>query len=282
LSPAAFHGEVVGPLGRKLASAVPSTQVALVCARDGRRRWLAAVLFARGWRRQILKTKTKEVERIHNMKNNAFQDPSAEYYNTEKRFLFHMIPVGPNVVLDLGCAAGFVGKAMLESNRAVEVSGVEIFEPAAVEARKHYKVVHVGDIEEMSLSYDKCFDLVICGDVLEHLKDPGKVLRQIHGWLKDGGGVVCCVPNVRYWRIWRDLVFKGDWEYVSEGIMDQTHLRFFTTKSFKKMLTDASFAVERQDMRMAVGPKQELFNRLTLGVFKEFLGFQMLFLARKK
>jgi hypothetical protein len=48
------------------------------------------------------------------------------------------------------------------------------------------------------------------------------------------------------------------------------------------MLTDASFAVERQDMRMAVGPKQELFNRLTLGVFKEFLGFQMLFLARKK
>jgi 2-polyprenyl-3-methyl-5-hydroxy-6-metoxy-1,4-benzoquinol methylase len=215
------------------------------------------------------------------MRNTAFSDPTAEYYNTEKRFLFHMIPDGRNVALDLGCAAGAVGRALLESNKAVEVTGVEIFEPAAAEARKHYKVVHVGDIEEMSLNYEKYFDLVICGDVLEHLKDPGKVLRQVHGWLKDGGRVVCCVPNVRYWRIWRDLIFKGDWGYTSEGIMDQTHLRFFTTKSFKRMLAEASFVVEREDMRIAAGPKQRLFNRLTLGVFKEFLGFQMLFLARK-
>jgi len=162
------------------------------------------------------------------------------------------------------------------------MTGVEIFEPAAATARKHYKQVHVGDVEEMSLSYDKYFDLVICGDVLEHLKDPGKVLRQIHGWLKDGGRVLCCVPNVRYWRVWRDLVFKGDWKYTSQGIMDQTHLRFFTTKSFKRMLTDASFVVEREDMRIAIGPKQELFNRLTMGACKEFLGSQMLLLARKK
>jgi hypothetical protein len=64
--------------------------------------------------------------------------------------------------------------------------------------------------------------------------------------------------------------------------MDQTHLRFFTTKSFKRMLTDASFVVEREDMRIAIGPKQELFNRLTMGACKEFLGSQMLLLARKK
>ena len=90
------------------------------------------------------------------MKNKAFQDPNAEYYNTEKRFLFHLIPEGQNVVLDLGCAAGAVGKALLASNMAVEVSGVEIFEPAAALARQHYKQVHVGDIEELNLGYEKC------------------------------------------------------------------------------------------------------------------------------
>jgi 2-polyprenyl-3-methyl-5-hydroxy-6-metoxy-1,4-benzoquinol methylase len=216
------------------------------------------------------------------MKNKAFLDPSADYYNTDKGFLIHLIPDGPNVVLDLGCASGFLGKTLLKSNKAVEVTGVEIFEPAAAVAREHYKMVHVGDVEAMNLSYDKCFDLVICGDVLEHLNDPGKVLRQIHGWLKDDGRVVCCLPNVRYWKVWRSLIFNGDWKYASEGIMDQTHLRFFTTKSFKRLLTESSFVVERQDMRIAVGRKQRLFNHLTLGLFKEFLGFQMLFLARKK
>jgi tRNA1(Val) A37 N6-methylase TrmN6 len=100
------------------------------------------------------------------MKNQAFENPNAEYYNQEKRFLFHLIPDGPNVVLDLGCASGGVGKAMLEAKTAMEANSVEIFEAAAVTARKYYKVVHVGDIEEMSPSQDKYFDLVICGGVL--------------------------------------------------------------------------------------------------------------------
>ncbi|MCK4783740.1 MAG: hypothetical protein KAV87_08325, partial [Desulfobacteraceae bacterium] len=80
---------------------------------------------------------------------------------------------------------------------------------------------------------------------------------------------------------WRDLVFRGVWQYTSEGILDRTHLRFFTTSTFKKMLTDASFIIEYEGMRIAVGPKQRAFNRLTFGLFKEFLGFQILISARK-
>jgi 2-polyprenyl-3-methyl-5-hydroxy-6-metoxy-1,4-benzoquinol methylase len=216
------------------------------------------------------------------MKNSAFQEPSAPYYLQEKRFMFHLFPDGPNKVLDLGCGAGRVGKALLDSGKAVEVTGVEIFEPAAAETRKHYKAVHVGDIEEMTLDYNDYFDVVVCGDVLEHLKEPAKVVKEIHRWLKPGGLIVCCVPNIRYWRISRDLIFKGDWEYVSEGIMDQTHLRFFTTKSFKRMLNKASFVIDHKDMRIAVGPKQRIFNQMTFGIFKEFLGFQILMTARKK
>jgi SAM-dependent methyltransferase len=114
------------------------------------------------------------------------------------------------------------------------------------------------------------------------LKEPDKVVKQIYRWLKPGGLIVCCVPNIRYWRISRNLIFKGDWEYVSEGIMDQTHLRFFTAKSFKRMLTSASFVVEREDIRIAVGPKQRICNQWTFGIFKEFLGPQILTTARKE
>jgi 2-polyprenyl-3-methyl-5-hydroxy-6-metoxy-1,4-benzoquinol methylase len=215
------------------------------------------------------------------MRNPAFPVANDDYYVQEKKFLLNFVPNGPNVVMDLGCGAGRFGRGLLESNKAAEVVGVEVFEPAAMEARKYYRTVHVGDIELLELPYRKEFDVVICGDVLEHLKEPSKVIEQARHWLKDGGRIVCCVPNVRYWRIWRDLVLRGEWKYVSEGIMDQTHLRFFTRRSFRRLLAEASFVVQQEGMRIARGPKQELFNRLTFGAFQEFLGIQMLFAARK-
>jgi len=215
------------------------------------------------------------------MENKAFESADSEYYTQEKRFLHPFIPDGPNVLMDVGCAAGSMGKSLLESNKAIEVIGVELFAAAAAEARKHYKTVHVGDLDVMELNYEGYFDVVVCGDVLEHLKDPGVVLKQIHRWLKDGGLLVCSVPNVRYWRIWRDLVVRGDWQYKEEGLMDHTHLRWFTTKSLRRLLTDSRFVIEQEGMKMATGPRQEFFHRWTFGIFREFLGFQILMSARK-
>ena len=215
------------------------------------------------------------------MKNPAFLEKKSSYYNQANEFLISLIPDGPNVIMDLGCASGQLGQKLLEMNKAVELVGVEIFVPAAREASKYYDFIHVGDIEELNLDYNEHFDVVICGDILEHLKEPYKVLKKIHCWLKNGGRIICCIPNIRYWRIWRDVIFKGIWEYSNEGILDYTHLRFFTTRSFKKMLVGTSFLVEHEELRIADGPKQQAFNRLTLGIFKEFLGYQLVFSAGK-
>jgi 2-polyprenyl-3-methyl-5-hydroxy-6-metoxy-1,4-benzoquinol methylase len=215
------------------------------------------------------------------MENKIFENPNSAYYTQEKRFLFPLIPDGPNIVMDLGCASGSLGRGLLNCGKAREVVGVELFPLAAAEAEKHYKAVHVGDIEELSLAYERYFDIVICGDVLEHLKEPGKVVRKINHWLKKDGLIVCSVPNVRYWRVWRDLVFRGEWEYTPEGIMDHTHLRFFTTASLRRLLLENSFAIEKESMKMAIGPRQEIFHRLTCGLFTEFLGYQILMSARK-
>src|SRR4051812_44159454 len=97
----------------------------------------------------------------------------------------HLIPDGPNRVLDLGCGSGGVGRSLLQRGKASEVYGVEIFQAAASEAEKTYKQVHVGDIEEMELPYNHFFDVIVCGDVLEHLKNPDKVVGRARSWLKD-------------------------------------------------------------------------------------------------
>jgi SAM-dependent methyltransferase len=215
------------------------------------------------------------------MENQAFVDPSSAYYTQSKEFLQPLVPYGPHLVLDLGCASGAFGKALLDTGKAAEVVGVELYEPAARQAMKHYKAVHVGDVETIDLSYERQFDIVVCGDVLEHLRNPWLVAERIRGWLKDDGLLVASVPNVRYWRVWKNLIFDGRWEYTAEGIMDQTHLRFFTVREFTSLLNRAFFKVEYQGFRLAEGPKQRFFNKLTLGTLQEFLAVQMLFVARK-
>jgi 2-polyprenyl-3-methyl-5-hydroxy-6-metoxy-1,4-benzoquinol methylase len=159
--------------------------------------------------------------------------------------------------------------------------GVEIFQPAADEAGKYYDKVYVADIETLQLPYRKYFDYVVCGDILEHLRDPMVTLERIHEWLKDGGNLLVTVPNIRYWRILRDLVFLGKWEYVDAGILDNTHMRFFTRRSILNILQRSSFSIIHYEM-MIVGVKHKLANKTTLGLLKEVFAPQIMIVAKKR
>lgn len=215
------------------------------------------------------------------MKNNAFSDPNDAYYTRTKDFLLSMVPDGSATVLDLGCGSGNFGRKLIEVGKAKELYGVEIFDQAAEQAKKHYKIVHVGDIEEMQLPYERSFDLIVCGDVLEHLKNPQCVLKDAKRWLKDDGRIVCCLPNIRHWRIAWKLIFGGDWRYEQHGIMDQTHLRFFTVRSFSRLLEESGYKIEKKALRLVKAPKQRFLNSITFGIFEEFFAFQIMFCARK-
>ncbi len=208
------------------------------------------------------------------MQNTAFQDKDSEYYTHDKAWMLPLIKEGPNRVLDLGCASGRVGQRLLETGRAKELIGAEIFGPAAAEAAKIYQKVYVVDVEESELPYVDHFDYVICGDILEHLKDPYKVVRRISTMLKPGGSLLVCVPNVRNFRVLKKLIFQGQWEYVSSGILDRTHLRFFTRSSCRRMLEGAGLRVYHEEM-IVYGPKKKLVNHATLGLFGEFLATQV-------
>lgn len=215
------------------------------------------------------------------MENSTFRNKDDLYYNIPKDQIVALIPEGHHIILDLGCASGRLGSRLRYLKKVDQLIGVEIFKDAADEAARYYDKVYTGDIETMNLEYVEHFDFVICGDILEHLKSPWEILRQIHTWLKTDGHIVASIPNIRYWRILRDLVFLGRWNYVEAGILDSTHLRFFTRRSFVNALEETGFHVEYLKMKVD-GTKHRLCNQMTFHLFEEFLGSQATVVARKR
>jgi len=149
-------------------------------------------------------------------------------------------------VLDVGCATGQISRRLKENG--CTVVGIEIDEESAKVTKQYCENVIVGDVEKLSeLSYpEKYFDALLFGDVLEHLKDPLRVLRNLKRYLKDDGYIVCSVPNVAHIYIRLKILF-GKWDYEDTGLLDRTHLRFFTIKSVKKLIEDAGFKIEKID-----------------------------------
>jgi O-antigen biosynthesis protein len=214
------------------------------------------------------------------MKNKSFTDKDAAYYNFDKARIAALISEGSHRVLDVGCAAGKLGRKLREQNKVAELVGVEVFDAPAAEAAKCYDHVYVDDIEILELRCGEYFDYIVCGDILEHLRDPWMTLDKLYGLLKPEGVIIASIPNIRYWRILRDLVILGKWEYVDAGILDNTHLRFFTRSSFLDALRRARFRIVFDEVWIG-GRKQALMNNLTFGVFQDFLGSQVMVKAVK-
>jgi SAM-dependent methyltransferase len=214
------------------------------------------------------------------MENKPFSQKDAAYYNFYKARIAAVISEGPHRVLDVGCAAGRLGQKLREQNKVAELIGVEVFEAPAAEAAGCYDRVYVDDIETLELPYEEYFDYVICGDILEHLHDPWTTLEKLHRLLKPGGVIIASIPNIRYWRILRDLVLFGKWEYGDAGILDNTHLRFFTSSSFLDALRRARFRIAFHEVWIG-GRRQGLLNKITGGVFQDFLGSQVMVKAVK-
>jgi 2-polyprenyl-3-methyl-5-hydroxy-6-metoxy-1,4-benzoquinol methylase len=144
-------------------------------------------------------------------------------------------------VLDVGCASGYMARVLAE--RGCDVSGVESDPDAAEEARPVLERLVVGDLDKLDLVAElgeRQFDIVLFGDVLEHLRDPLAVLRQARPLLVPGGSVVISVPNVGHGAV-RLALLKGEWRYQELGLLDATHLRFFTHANLSELFRQAGF-----------------------------------------
>ncbi len=149
-------------------------------------------------------------------------------------------------VLEVGCSVGHVTEHLVAAgNRVV---GVEIDPAAADEARCFAERVHVVDLDVTTLSSVETdrFDVILLGDVLEHLRDPPAVLADLVTLLDDDGRLVVSVPNVSHVDV-RLHLLEGRWDYQNDGLLDRTHLRWFTRAGLRQLLGDVGFVAIRLD-----------------------------------
>ncbi|NDG03927.1 MAG: methyltransferase domain-containing protein, partial [Alphaproteobacteria bacterium] len=159
------------------------------------------------------------------------------YFANVNPDLLAAIPFNAGKVLEIGAGAGALGAAFKRRHPACLWVGVEVVSEAAEHASSLLDEVYVADIE-LVLAKDKherpdwlsstaTYDAIVFGDVLEHLKDPWAVLRALSDYLADDGVVLACIPNVGHWTIIESLL-RGQFQYTDAGLLDRTHLRFFT------------------------------------------------------
>lgn len=188
----------------------------------------------------------------------ATQEPEVKsYYRNTRKDLIPLVPLNASCILEVGCASGGMG-AELKREREAFVAGVEMNSSAANLAREVLDDVIEGNIESMPLPYAKeSFDCIIFADILEHLVDPLSVLKSTAPLLREGGSVVASIPNIQFYAILGQLG-EGAWTYQDEGILDRTHLRFFTLKEMKKLFNDAGMEIDQIEENLS--PEYEAFK----------------------
>ena len=150
-------------------------------------------------------------------------------------------------VLEFGCSTGYVSKILKE--RGCAVTGIEIDGEAAKKAEAYCERVIVGDIENLDYNRqlgNEKFDVALFGDILEHLKDSKTILLKVKDFLKENGYIAISIPNIAHWSIRLDLLC-GRFDYQEMGILDDTHLRFFTKRSIVNLLESSGYFVDSID-----------------------------------
>jgi 2-polyprenyl-3-methyl-5-hydroxy-6-metoxy-1,4-benzoquinol methylase len=149
-------------------------------------------------------------------------------------------------VLEFGCATGYMSQ-VLNERLGCTVTGIELSPAAAERARKHCERVVVGDAEALDLANtlgDTRFDAIVFADVLEHLRAPERLLARVRAFLAEGGAVVASIPNIAHGDV-RLALLDGEFRYRATGLLDRTHLRFFTRASIDELFEDAGYAIVR-------------------------------------
>jgi SAM-dependent methyltransferase len=164
-----------------------------------------------------------------------------QYYDGFNERLLAAVPAGAARILEVGCARGRLGYECKRQDPSRYVAGVELDPEAAQAAKERLDDVFVLDAQDEVPPVDpEGFDCLIFGDVLEHLVDPEAALRRYRRLLAPGGVVLVSLPNIQHYSTVRSLL-RGDFPYQPSGLLDATHLRFFTHMSFAKLMLDAGF-----------------------------------------
>lgn len=172
-----------------------------------------------------------------------YNNKDEHYYTNVRHEMADLLPQNSKTVLDVGCSEGMFG-SFLKNNHNIEVWGIEMMTDAGEVAKNKLDKVFIGPCENHLDSLpENYFDAIYFNDVLEHLIDPYLVLEKIKPKLTKNGVIISSIPNLRYHKVLKDLVLYKNFDYTMDGVLDKTHLRFFTTKSIVKMYKKLDFEI---------------------------------------
>ncbi len=204
----------------------------------------------------------------------------AGYYDQARPEVAALVPEHCRRVLDVGCAGGELGRLLKAKGH--HVTGIELVPAAAVRARRWLDHVESTDVETTGFPFaPESFDAIVFADVLEHLLDPWRVLREAVPVLASGGCVIASIPNLQNFSVLRRLVF-GRWKYRERGITEFGHLRFFTLQTIRHLFAQAGLEVTDVGHRFRRTWFRSLACVLTAGWAKAYLARQYLVVGTKR
>lgn len=170
--------------------------------------------------------------------------PAEEYYQAPRTEVAAFVPAGIGSLLDIGCGEGAFLDHLRATRPELALRGLELDARASAAARDRGLDVVTGPFPHRGEPLGT-FDCVVFNDVLEHLVDPWAALTHVAPLLNPGGRLVTSIPNIRNIETLHEVVVRGEFRYREAGVLDRTHLRFFTRSSMRELLEQAGFEVQR-------------------------------------
>jgi SAM-dependent methyltransferase len=208
-------------------------------------------------------------------------------YESSRPDVRAFVPQGARRILDLGCSSGALGDALKQARPDRYVVGIEFDADYAREAEERLDRVFTMDLDDLPAQLELLaelgpFDCVIAADVLEHLRDPWRVLACATSLLDAGGVAIVSLPNARHWTVIRALLWHGSWPRRPAGIFDGTHLRWFTLRDARDLLESADLVTTAVSRRYWGGRLSDWRARLFGATpLREFLAYQHILLGRR-
>ena len=184
------------------------------------------------------------------------QTPATDIYN---QTIFDILPNDAKKILEIGTGSGAMANAYRKTNPAVNYVGVEIDADYQALSARYCDTVYLENFESPSKALtDEAndADFIIFSDVLEHMYNPWKVLQDLSTRIPDHCRILASIPNIQHWSIQMRLL-NGDFEYADSGLLDRTHLRFFTRKTMVELFTKNGFSINQVVPRIFNFPNQD-------------------------
>lgn len=211
-------------------------------------------------------------------------DIRADYHALIRSDIFPIVPKQGGTLLDIGGGIGATASSLKSSGHCERAGVIDLVQqdPARLGLDFHYS----GNLEEPGFlkqisAKEGPFNTVLCLDVLEHIRDPWTLIKELHEALAPNGVIVASIPNMRHYKASFPLFFQGKWDLQESGIRDRTHLRWFVRETAIDLMTSSGLELEEIREATGAGRKISLIRAATFGVLRSFTTLQYLIRVRR-